>query len=174
MNRRIKIFMDIIKPSAVIDKLIDQVLDGLSLRKALISVGITAFQLDQILSRDREMALRVARAMEMRSELLADQILEIADEDPDPNRARNRIQARQWLASKLHPKKYGERIDLSVTHSIDVAAVLAEATQRMRLVSDPADVIDAQIIESVEQLPSGSLDKESVVHVPTDAPDIFS
>ena len=34
----------------------------------------------------------------------------IADTDPDPNRARVRIDARKWWAAKVNPKKYGERV----------------------------------------------------------------
>jgi hypothetical protein len=39
---------------------------------------------------------------------LMDEILHIADTDPDPKRARIRIEARKWRVEKLAPKKYGK------------------------------------------------------------------
>ena len=63
-------------------------------------------------------------ACEERSEFMADEILEIADErnadvkvvdgtavidGATPQRSRIQIDARKWLMSKMHPKKYGDR-----------------------------------------------------------------
>lgn len=52
------------------------------------------------------------QAREVQADVLADEIIEIADTEPDPNRARVMIDARKWLASKLRPKKYGDRVEL--------------------------------------------------------------
>ena len=57
------------------------------------------------------------RAREVQADVLADEILEIADSDLDPNRARVMIDARKWLAGKLRPKKYGDRVELD--HKVD-------------------------------------------------------
>ena len=56
-----------------------------------------------------------ARAREERADLLAKEILEIADA-PCTNQvevahARNRLDTRKWLASKLAPRKYGDRVE---------------------------------------------------------------
>jgi len=68
------------------------------------------------------------RARESQADVLADEILEIADETskdtistekgeyPDKewiNRSRLRVDARKWIASKLKPKKYGDKIDVT-------------------------------------------------------------
>ena len=43
-----------------------------------------------------------------------------------------RVHARQWTASKLRPKVYGQQIDVSVQHTqISVLAALALAEQRV-------------------------------------------
>ena len=39
----------------------------------------------------------------------ADEIIEIADKTTDPQKARVQIDSRKWIASKLKPKKYGDR-----------------------------------------------------------------
>jgi hypothetical protein len=55
------------------------------------------------------------RAREERADLLAREILEIADapckDAVEVQRARNRIDTRKWLASKVAPRKYGDRVE---------------------------------------------------------------
>lgn len=63
------------------------------------------------LSEYTEFSDQYARAKEEQSELFADEIVEIADNEPDPQRARVKIDARKWVASKLKPKKYGDKIE---------------------------------------------------------------
>lgn len=53
-----------------------------------------------------------ARAREERAHLAADDIIHIADTEPDPNKARVRIDARKWYASKLNRKDYGDSLNL--------------------------------------------------------------
>lgn len=51
-----------------------------------------------------------ARARDDQADTLADQILDIADTEEDPAKGRLRVDARKWVAAKLKPRKYGERI----------------------------------------------------------------
>lgn len=51
-----------------------------------------------------------------RTEVHVEEIVEIADNEyGDTQRDRLRIDARKWCASKLVPKKYGEKLDLTPT-----------------------------------------------------------
>lgn len=56
-----------------------------------------------------------ARAREDQADFYADEIIEIADTEPDSSKARNRIDARKWKASRLAPKVWGDRqiVDLN-------------------------------------------------------------
>ena len=54
-----------------------------------------------------------ARARDQQAATYADDIVNIADTEQDPNKARVRIDARKWHASKLAPKKYGEKLELA-------------------------------------------------------------
>lgn len=68
-----------------------------------------------------------ARAREDQADTMADQIVKIADEkDEDPQRQRLRVDARKWAASKLKPKKYGERIEHGgeIVHRHSLADIL--------------------------------------------------
>ena len=51
-----------------------------------------------------------ARAKEDQADTLADELIAIADETKDPAKARLQIDARKWAASKLKPKKYGDKV----------------------------------------------------------------
>jgi hypothetical protein len=54
--------------------------------------------------------------MGRRADRLASEILEIAD-DPsdDANSRRVRVDARKWVAAKLMPRKYGDRMEQAGT-----------------------------------------------------------
>jgi len=66
---------------------------------------------------------RYTRAKEEQADTLADEIIAIADEEEgDVQRARLRVDARKWVASKLKPKKYGERQEIEHTGNIIIDA----------------------------------------------------
>ena len=54
-------------------------------------------------------ASQYARARERQAEVRAEENVDISDNDPHPVRARIRVDARKWVASKLLRKVYGDR-----------------------------------------------------------------
>ena len=158
-------------------RIIDAVLDGSSLREAAKAESVDLRTFGDWLQGDKEAAQRYARAQELRGDVLADEIIRIADTEDDAAKARNQITARQWLASKLN-KKYGERLDVNVTQTLDISATLIEA--RARLVLPPRDqqtITDVQTLDSIGLIEARALDNQSIADdVPRDGvqPDIFS
>lgn len=83
----------------------------------------------QWLDNNIEKSKQYARATEVRAEIIFDDIIAIADENTndtyiDDNgfekvnkdviqRSRLRIDARKWVLSKLNPKKFGEKLDVT-------------------------------------------------------------
>lgn len=63
---------------------------------------------------------RYARAREDQADFYADDIIDISDTEKDAQRARNRIDARKWKASKLAPKRYGDKLALDHGGSVEV------------------------------------------------------
>lgn len=59
-----------------------------------------------------------ARAREAQAEHYAEDIVHIADTESDQAKARNRIDARKWTASKLLPKRYGDKVEVEHSGSI--------------------------------------------------------
>jgi hypothetical protein len=82
-------------------------------------------------------------AIEDRADTLADDIIALADSEPPAHlegtalsawvqQLKLRVHAREWTASKLRPRVYGEKIDVSVQHTqISVLAALERAEQRV-------------------------------------------
>lgn len=83
-----------------------------------------------------------AQAREMRAELWADEIIEIADEPAKDmaavTRARLRVDTRKWLLSKLLPKVYGDKLEV---HGDLTLSALVEAAQSLRANGDEAKLI---------------------------------
>lgn len=92
---------------------------------------------------------KYARARELQQDREADKIVVIADETDDPNKARLQIDARKWRASKLAPKKYGDRLDLNHSGSIErlsdeqLDAKLAELLGKAGAIRTPGGTTEA-------------------------------
>ena len=71
---------------------------------------------------------KYARARELQGDHMDDKILTAANDclkgTIDPQCARVAIMAYQWRASKLAPKKYGEKIEHEVSGAVDVSVVI--------------------------------------------------
>lgn len=157
--------------NALVQNIIERILNGSSLKDATKQCGIDVFKFNRMLQGDRAAAQAYARAVEIRADVLADEALHIADNENDSSKARNQIQVRQWLASKLYAKRYGDRIDLNVTQTIDIGSTLAEARSRLLPVHDQHNVIDVESRAVTGLAEDRATDCESA---PPAAPDIFS
>jgi len=96
---------------------------GKSLRKVLRTKGMPAMtQVMEALDRDPAFQKRYASARARGIELHIDGILDLADSATPDNAAavRLRVDTRKWLASKLVPRVYGDRLELGGTVAVDV------------------------------------------------------
>lgn len=72
------------------------------------------------INEDPELEKRYVRAREDQADYYADEIMKIADEATDANLGRLRVEARKWVAAKLKPKTYGERLQLDADVRIEL------------------------------------------------------
>ena len=105
-----------------------------SMRNICIELNIAPQTFLNWLNNNPEFLAQYTRAKEQQADFLADEILEIADDslndtkviykDGKPieientewvNRSKLRVEARKWIAAKLKPKKYGEKLDVTQT-----------------------------------------------------------
>jgi hypothetical protein len=106
------------------------------------------------IAKDLDFQARYEKALQDRADRLAEEILEISDSTPPEGLEpaamsawvadkRLRVDARKWVAAKLQPKRYGDRIDVAVTDTrISVMDALAQAKQRV--LNDNSDVVDVE------------------------------
>jgi hypothetical protein len=66
-------------------------------------------------------------------EELADSLQKIPDEVTDVQRARLKSDNLRWLLSKRKAHVYGDRLDLNITQTVDIAGALLEARSRASL-----------------------------------------
>lgn len=130
-----------------------RIAEGESLREIVKDAGMPdrSTVYDWLL-RHPEFANQYTRAREEQADTLADEIIAIADEQPEVIAVtdkktgaliehkldgaflqwqKNRIDARKWTAMKLKPKKYGDRVALEGTE--DGPAIKTEETSSGRL-----------------------------------------
>lgn len=105
-----------------------------------------------------EFSNNYARAKELQMELMAEEIIDIADENANdtltinkngrdidvPNmeymrRSQIRIDARKWLMSKLMPKKFGDRLDLNHGGQTDNPVNVNMTTNEIKAIADALD-----------------------------------
>jgi hypothetical protein len=97
---------------------------GLSAYKACLKVGVPQGTFNGWLNEDAALAEDYARAREELHEFIAAEIIAIADAPVPSNekggvdpgaiqKQRLQVDARKWLLSKLAPKKWGDKIEVS-------------------------------------------------------------
>jgi hypothetical protein len=152
-------------------EVIREIARGANLGEYLADIGMTTIRFYELAETTPELSAAYARAKRARAELVAQEIVAIADSEQDAQRARNRIQARQWYASKILPREYGDRMDINVTQTIDIGSALQDARARaLRPVCDQRGELDSQAVDYMDVLPTGPADEQSSVQLPAPAP----
>jgi len=121
------------RPSAYTDELAKNICEitatsSKSLKTICAEVSIGVRTVLDWLHDNEDFAHMYARAKEEQADFLAEEILTIADDSSEDvidtemgpkenkefvNRSRLRVDARKWVAAKLKPRKYGEKLDLT-------------------------------------------------------------
>ena len=133
----------------------DGIAIGKSARAMCEEVGIAQQTLWRWLNESKDFSEQYARAKDDCADYLAAEIIEIADDgtrdytvDKDGKdvvdhdhiaRSRLRVDARKWYASKLAPKKYGDRTLLSGDED---SPLKVEVTRIERVIVDPGHAKD--------------------------------
>lgn len=113
-----------------------QIADGNSLRKICREEGVPSLTtIFEWLAAKPEFAEQYARAKEAQADAMAEDMLDIADMPPaigekgtvdsgDVAHMRLRIDTRKWIASKLKPKKYGDKIEQEIKGDMSLTVQL--------------------------------------------------
>lgn len=145
-----------------VEQAIELVARGASLANISKTLNVKLSTLWEAIQRDVSTAAAFERARELRAEAEIDELIEIADTSTnDPKVVRNQLDARKWRITKLKPKKYGDRLQLDVTQTVDVSGALGEAKSRLRSLRDQSNVIDAVVVSESTRSDPRTGDKES-------------
>ena len=130
----------------------DKIGAGASLTTAIKEPGISYSHAQRLIDADPALSEAYETAKKTRASRMAEEIIELADA-PIPEHlqgveisawvAQKRLQvdARKWVAAKLHPKVYGDKIDVSVRDDrISVIDALEAARSRVQIGMDVTDI----------------------------------
>jgi hypothetical protein len=138
------------------EEVVSRMATGKSLSSVLREPGMPPWATFNRMLRSNEQ-LRVAydKAVQDRADKLADEIIELSDavmpeglRGPEASawvqQKRLQVDARKWVASKLKPRTYGDRIDVSVVDQrISVIDAINEAQARVEY--DRSNVTDIEV-----------------------------
>ena len=138
------------------EEVVSRMATGKSLSSVLREPGMPPWATFNRMLRSNEQ-LRVAydKAVQDRADKLADEIIELSDavmpeglRGPEASawvqQKRLQVDARKWVASKLKPRTYGDRIDVSVVDQrISVIDAINEAQARVSY--DRSNVTDIEV-----------------------------
>ena len=95
------------------EKILDRISEGESLRRICADDGMPDRRpVLRWLEADQELATKCARARELQADSIFDELREIAEDGnpEDVQRAKLRVSTLQWMAAKLAPKRYGDKL----------------------------------------------------------------
>lgn len=144
--------------SLVWQQIVDEIAGGKSLSGALRLKGMPSYGLAKLMIRtNSDFKEAYQKAVEDRADRLAEEIVELADselpeglEGPAASawvqQKRLQVDARKWVASKLKPRTYGDRLDVSVSDNrISVIQALEQAQARVQIgMSKTNDITDVK------------------------------
>ena len=114
-------------PQSILDDILDDIVEK-QYSVSLAIKGRISFTTFYKMLKETNNLEKYARATEIRAEKMADEILDIADSSENDTiktekgefqntewiqRSRLRVDSRKWLMSKMLPKKYGDKIDIT-------------------------------------------------------------
>lgn len=115
------------------DELVTDICDHIATGKSMIEIGSlqgypSSDSMYRQMARDEDFAAAIARAREAQQDHEADACVRMADMATveDHQVVKLRIWARQWRASKLAPKKYGDKLELGGSLKMTHEAALSE------------------------------------------------
>ncbi|MCW2244754.1 hypothetical protein M2352_000345 [Azospirillum fermentarium] len=116
-----------------IERILDAMSEGTSLRAACREEGVThSWFLRRVKANEHGLRNRYAAAREAQAHALADTVIDIATEagqgSVDPHTLRVRLDAAKWAASKILPKQYGDKVDVTVDADVKVAGYIIDLT----------------------------------------------
>lgn len=149
---------------------------GDSIDDACKAAGVTRYRYAQWMANQPAFSQSTLSARAIVADHHLDELDGLMQTEKDVNRLRLLAEHRRWKASKLIAKVYGDRIDVNVTATVDLAGALAEAeARRLRPMCDSIEGEFTQVADSQNNAAPRPIDTQSTEPAKTPTlPDIFS
>ena len=135
-------------------RLVAEIQTGRSLRQVCTDEGMPHFTtVLRWVALDADFASKYARARTAQADTLFDRMEAVEEAvaagTMDSHAARVVLDSMRWRASKLAPKVYGDRLDVSVSDNrISISGALLAAQSRLALLHDASHVQDVQDVQT--------------------------
>ena len=102
----------------ILERVVNQIIDGKSLRSICANDATLPDRVTMLrwMNTDKDFATIIARARDLQAEALHDDMADICHKmesgELDANTGKAIIWAKQWSASKLKPRSFGDRLDI--------------------------------------------------------------
>ena len=132
---------------ALMPRILSLIESGYTLRQIAKIQGMPSPSLVVMWTADDPWSARYAHAREQGWHAIAEQTIEIADDGSNDtytddegrqrtdhdvvNRSRLRVDTRKWLLSKMLPKVYGDRIDMSMSGTLAIVTAFVDASRHV-------------------------------------------
>lgn len=103
---------------------------GKSLQQIHTELGVSAQYFWEYRRKHPEYNENFSQARDEGYDVLADGLVGITERIPDVQRARLESENMRWLLARRKSRVYGDKLDLTVQHTIDIAAALTEGKRR--------------------------------------------
>lgn len=130
MSKALTDLFDPFLPNEKIELIIRRYADRGRLKELLREYHLDWLDFTMAVKKSPILSAAMTAAQEARAEVLVDEAIEIADIEPDANRARVRVDMRKWAASKFNRTKFSDHVELTLREAPDLNAALEEARKR--------------------------------------------
>lgn len=136
------------------ERILERIANGYTLRKAILEdlreIDIGAFQ--RWMKREPERMRRYDEAKEIRTEVWASRVIEIAEAEDNPledvQRSKLKIDTYKWLMGSDNRRRYGDIKQVEVNQNISITAALEQARARLSAPREMLeDVSDAEFTQ---------------------------
>lgn len=115
-----------------VNQVIKLVAEGVTTTEALKIVHMDRTTLHEVIEGNPSLQASYSRAHVISNETRVEDLVAIAENPTiDPQRAKNIIEVRKWIASKINPRKYGDKIEVNVNQSVDISLALKQSIERV-------------------------------------------
>lgn len=134
----------------VFDAICERLANGESLRTICASKNMPSkANVFRWIAADKTVADQYTRAREAQADSIVDDMLNIADDASiDPNDRRVRIDARKWIAGKMRPKVYGDKV--AIGGADDLPPIKTEDVSAKELLRAHLDAIASRTTGAAE------------------------